>query len=473
MRITGTPAAEYASIGYAKGQSPNAGVRAESAATVTAGKYITVGLKFMRGLKDTPEFLKLDDYVQSIEQAAQWKVVLSDVSSRQHWLADGASVILHLCRAYLSGKYTKLNLKDSTTLERSDKPSGPAASFDVLTRTQNRAAPLYPGSVKGESKLAMAQGSDVAPEQLLFSNQWFLFEHQATLFYHWLEQIHDRIVLARTSSDIDLSWLGSKSIGFEFRDLLSGRRNLEPRSIELSDGAKVWLPYARSVDAIHLHASNLGSLLRPMTTKCQQQARCGQENAAPAGEDYLMAPLSVLREDIDRLEHTATCAQLAKDMYWKISDEMFSPCQCKHSGASARCKAIIRKLHSKPSDSATADLPTIFQTHPNAAIIIGNETQTLKQYFPTRPKPKRKHSGDDQRGEQQGNSTPGLLSADSGYISRVVSRSSNGGQASNMKARTPSDGDTTVAGAAKEPAQQPSKRRKLEDFFKRKSRPAQ
>lgn len=88
----------------------------------------------MRGLKDAPEFLNLDDYVQSIEQAAQWKVVLSDVSSRQHWLADGAGVILHLCRAYLSGKYTKLDLKDSTTLELSDKPSGPAASFDVLTR---------------------------------------------------------------------------------------------------------------------------------------------------------------------------------------------------------------------------------------------------------------------------------------------------------------------------------------------------
>lgn len=42
-----------------------------------------------------------------------------------------------------------------------------------------------------------------------------------------------------------------------------------------------------------------------------------------------------------------------------------------------------------------------------------------------------------------------------------------------MEARTPSDGDATVAGAAKEPAQQPSKRRKLEDFFKRKGRPAQ
>lgn len=190
----------------------------------------------------------------------------------------------------------------------------------------------------------MAQGSDMAPEELVFSNQWFLFEHQATLFYHWLEQIHDRIVLARTSSDIDLSWLGSKSIGFEFRDLLSGRRNLEPRSIELSDGANVWLPYARSVDAIHLHASKLGSLLRSMTTKCQQQARCGEENAALAGEDYLMAPLSVHRKDIDRLEHAAACAQLAKDMYWKISDEMFSPCQCKHSGASGRCKAMIRKL---------------------------------------------------------------------------------------------------------------------------------
>jgi ABC-type ATPase involved in cell division len=67
--------------------------------TISAGKYINVGTKIARGIKDTPEFLQIEDYTKNIDEAMQWKVILSDTETQQHWLADGASVILHLCRA--------------------------------------------------------------------------------------------------------------------------------------------------------------------------------------------------------------------------------------------------------------------------------------------------------------------------------------------------------------------------------------
>lgn len=47
-----------------------------------------------------------DDYRTRIDKASRWNVIFSDVETRLHWLSDGASAILHFCRAYLSLELT-------------------------------------------------------------------------------------------------------------------------------------------------------------------------------------------------------------------------------------------------------------------------------------------------------------------------------------------------------------------------------
>lgn len=301
----------------------------------------------MRGLKDTPECLDTEDYVKNIEESAQWKVILSDTCTLQHWLADGASVILYLCRAYLTGKFTRAELRDvAKDVWSPASHPGPESSVKTLLSDSNRALRLYTSKLKGEEKSSMTDNQTDSPQsppnETTLTKEWFLFEYQAQRFYHWLEQIHDRMSLARRSGDIDLlgGFEGPRSIGFELKDLLSSTSDLEPYTTKLCDGAKTWLPYAKSVNAIHLHSSNLGELLGPSVAPCGRPG-CGHESAAPQGKNCLMAPFPVLKEGIERFEHTDVCAQLAHGIYWSDISVTFSPCRCQHSKSSGRCKAII------------------------------------------------------------------------------------------------------------------------------------
>jgi hypothetical protein len=69
---------------------------------------VTFGTMFARGKEDVPECLRFDDYKRNMNEATTFKVtsVLSDFETQQHWLADSASVILHLFRTWLTGRRT-------------------------------------------------------------------------------------------------------------------------------------------------------------------------------------------------------------------------------------------------------------------------------------------------------------------------------------------------------------------------------
>lgn len=443
--------------------------------TISAGKYVNVGTKIMRGIKDTPEYLKTEDYVRNIDAATRWKVVLSDVTTQQHWLADGASVIMHMCRAWLSGAHTRLAPKGvAENLCLSPSAASPVASFETLTLDQNRALQLYTANIKSESKVSVpGQDLGLLSEERTLTKEWFLFQHQAQFFYHWLEQIHDRMVHARHSTDIDLTGLlgrGTQSVGFEFKELLSSETHLHPRTLELEDGARAWLPYIRSIDAIQIHGSRLGALIRPYPLKHQKSTPCHREMSAPLGKDYLMAPLSVIKEGLERLEHTDACVQLAEGVYWSDIDDSFSVCTCQRPKSTGKCKAIIRNLRTsslspKKSRSriTTDDLPEIFEKNPAAAVIIGCEPQTLI----TRLKPHlpgavmRKRKGDrDRDAELELPVSQELSASDSGYATIDGTGSSHGGFGS---AGSPSHRSATDAGAESEPGtQEPTKRRKFD-----------
>ena len=79
--LTGTQHAIFDSIGFSGGIPASAGLRAEAAVNFTAGKYLTLSSKVSRGIKDTPEYLPSDDYVQGIDAAARMGVVLSDTAT--------------------------------------------------------------------------------------------------------------------------------------------------------------------------------------------------------------------------------------------------------------------------------------------------------------------------------------------------------------------------------------------------------
>jgi hypothetical protein len=436
--------------------------------TISAGKYINVGTKIARGIKDTPEFLQIEDYTKNIDEAMQWKVILSDTETQQHWLADGASVILHLCRAWLSGKHTRLTPRGKTfNLWTPSSPAGPETSFDTLTSDDNRQIQLYPSTFKRESKASSSEELSDSPDKSQVTNEWFLFEHQAQCFYHWLEQIHDRTLNAQHSGTIDLSRKGTKAIGFEFKDMLSSSKRLNPFTLDCGDGASAWLPYARSVNAVHIFGTHFGNLLVPTKGRLQRLGQCDLEDAAPEGKDSLMAPLSVLREGIERLKHTDACAQLARGVYWNDVENSFAICRCRRQHADGLCKAFIRKLQAEGSlgtqpRAAAVDLAGIFLKRPAAAVIFGGEpTSRVNKAYSQLTSRIRGRKGTE--GESSKRLKPSA--ADSGY-------SSNGRTSSSHEldmTQSPTSDRITAAEATHDDDEidGPRKRRRLRDSVER------
>jgi hypothetical protein len=308
----GSPSADYDNIRFSGSKQTNPGLSAEAAFTLTAGKFVGVNAKFQRGRKDKPESLKIENYVKNVEGATRFKVILSDSDTQQHWLADGCSVILHLTRAWLSEKYAR-DAPGGITIEPAKAAAGPDGSYDTLTSSENRKIPLYINK-HTQKESVHVEGSQSTSEGPTSEYAYFLLEDQAQYYYHWLEQILDRMVRARDSPEIDLIRQGNSVIGFEFIDLLRENK-VEPCTLELSNGARAWREYAKDWDAIHIIGAGFGELLRPIPVHVVSRNNCGLNLAAPRDRDYLMAPLSVLREGIERFSHNQDCVQLSSGSY--------------------------------------------------------------------------------------------------------------------------------------------------------------
>jgi hypothetical protein len=373
-----------------------------------------------------------------MDAAVRMEVILSDSATRQHWLADGASVILHICRAWLSQPHPGYAPGDvADKLWSSQDAGAPSKSLAVLTSIENRELELYVSQVK---RVSIPSKSGISLE-FAVERQWYLFQDLAHRYFKWIEQIRDRASKSRHSADFDLVRQGNKIIGFEFMDLLRSDSRIEPCVLELGAGAAAWLPYARSTDTVHIFGSGFGELVRPILTTGDSHYRCGQQSAAPRDGDYLIAPLSVMKETIERFRHTSTCVQ---------------DCECQRLRPSGRCTSLVKRLHGvRPGESGTqtsSRLPMIFARCPTAAIIMGYEPQLLVKY-PLAAESSVSASVDRGARQQHGTTKDSRqnkrLASDSGYASNV-GNSSHDSQSSSLISEEPSPEEFRIRGAASE-----------------------
>jgi hypothetical protein len=379
--------------------------------------------------------------------AVRMEVILSDSETRQHWLADGASVILHFCRAWLSQPHPGFAPEGVADKLWSCQDAGaPSESLAVLTSVANRELELYISHVKHMS-IPTKSGAHL---EAAVERQWYLLQDLAHRFFKWIEQIRDRASKSRHSADIDLIRQGKQIIGFEFMDLLRGDHRIEPCVLELGAGAATWLPYARSTDTVHIFGSGFGELVQPILTTGDTRYRCGQQWAAPRAADYLVAPLSVLKETIERFRHTSTCVQLSHGLHWWNVDEAFRDCECQRLRPSRRCTSLVKKLHgARPEESRTqtsARLPMIFARCPTAAIVMGYEPQLLVKNLLVASNSR---DARQQRGTTKDTRQQKRLPSDSGYASNV-GHSSHDSPSSSLISEEPSPEEFRIRGAASE-----------------------
>jgi hypothetical protein len=421
--------------------------------TSLPGKWLTLSNKVSRGNNDTPEYLAEDDYVQSMDAAARMEVIISDSDTRQHWLADGAILVLHFCRAWLSQPHPGYTPEEVPHDLWSPQDVGqPSKSLAILTSIGNRELELYISHVK---HLGITNETGTYLEAK-YEKQWYLLQDLAHRYFKWIEQIRDRASKSRHSADFDLIRQGNKVIGLEFMDLLRGDSRVEPRVLDLGVGAKAWLPYARNADTIHIFGSGFGELVQPFVTTNDLRNRCGQQSAAPRDADYLTAPLSVLKETVERYQHTSACVQLSHGLHWWHVNEPFQACQCQRLRPSGRCTSLVKKLHGaqleEPGTRTSSRLPGIFALYPNGAIIMGYEPQLLVKGVLVADNSVSTTSGRS-AGQQRGTTgTPGQqkrLASDGGYASNVGD-SSHDSQSSSLVSEEPTPEEFRIRGAASE-----------------------
>jgi hypothetical protein len=172
--------------------------------------------------------------------------------------------------------------------------------------------------------------------------------------------------------------------------------------------------------------------------------------AAPRGRDYLIAPLSVLREGIERFRHTQDCAKLSCNLYWSDTERCFGSCHCRNSRSQKMCQSLVNNLSStfrkKPQQNLSTRLPDVFRDRANGAIIIG--THLVAKLQPTAGQ-KRALPVDSTLSHHSERSSPRRLPSDSGYVTNTDSNVSQERRVVDPTAGTPMPaGGFQILGAA-------------------------
>ena len=309
--------------------------------------------------------------------ASQWGVILADTAERRSWLVDGASTVLHLCRASLSKALVPwAPVGKAEQITSSKSPPGPDGSYETLTDPKNRQLLLRVQSTKYERRRTTTETGDLMG-QIEATESWQSFEDLAREMYHFLEQIHDR-TKKRDPSTIDLQIKSQVLVGFDFKDLLLETGHIAPRSLELRTGSERWLDMAVKLKTVNLFGSHFGELILRQCSERYQAPLCGLQAGMPTGRDYLAVSLAVLQKITGKHhKHHLNAVHIADCAYWTDPLSYFGRCECGRA-PSHRCSALITKLSSRSKDNASCvETHPVFARYPNGAVIFGYEAEKL------------------------------------------------------------------------------------------------
>lgn len=175
---------------------------------------------------------------------------------------DGATAILHLCRAWLSPKHIPYGAKDKVASIWSPQYRNSLdASYETLMNDDNRKLQLLVAT-ESTTKRVKISGTNAITESTEITETSWCFENLAQQMFHILEQVRDR-TKSRNPSTIDLHLKNRTLVGFDFLDLLRENGPVQPLSRQLQHGADEWLNMCTKLGTINLLSSNFGELIRP------------------------------------------------------------------------------------------------------------------------------------------------------------------------------------------------------------------
>lgn len=301
---------------------PNSGFVLEKM-TISAGYYVTMGGTFSRGQREFKTIIVETRYSKSLENLKERFVVLLDVDTRQAWLADGLSVLLHLVRTNLN--YAQTNPHEVCLLKQQshlkELQGGRGRAFETLIDGNNISLPVHRNSVAN-----VANGENQGNEESI------AVIDIAESMMHILEQILDQ--QADTKKESAGSWIRispwEQLIGFDFRDIAKESRMIRPKETSLRKDAEGWIDLTRALNAPTLFGKGFGKLMEPADilspgNKC---TKCHWNSHVPVGHDYLMVSGSDI-ETITRERGSKMGGhwRVINKLYLNTPEGIFSSCQ--------------------------------------------------------------------------------------------------------------------------------------------------
>jgi hypothetical protein len=362
---TGTEEVEYGKIDWAGARKCSPGLAVEQKLTISVSKIVGVGGNVLRGNRDKPEYVQQSAYSMQIENARNINVLFYDVAARRGWLVDGASALLHLVRTQVvQGPYGgagSLFNNLSFNPSKFNHPridGGPNAAADSLRNDRNMkhavlrefdsyadetiAAPLpKEAPTAGEdlgnySKNSTGSGTPRAGEGRKEIYKTTCLRELVSQTWSTLEQIHDRQIEVATTHNTKQFQppFGKKLEGYEFMGIVSGKHVLTRRDVNLTSNGAAWIDLTRRINAITLFGQNFGDIYKP--SEDTERGLCKSWRTVPRGHDYLVAPVSLLKEIKQRSweegDVDLRSPEIAKGVFHSSSNNLFDTCgpSCKH-----------------------------------------------------------------------------------------------------------------------------------------------
>ena len=257
LAVTSAPLTS--TIGWSDSEEPRAGLAIEARFSIQAGNFVNFGSKVLRGKKDTPHYLVSTWYEQQMSLASTWNVVFSDTDTHRHWLLDGASAIVLLCKASLQLPYANGTAVEDIWHDQS--PSSPETALKLLLHKGNRNTQVLASTeILGHEITSNVLNSYATNND---DQAGWTLEDLVLQLWRTLDLLYHDCQMPSPTETIDIEIKPRIHRGYELRDLIEGESILKPRTIQLKDSAREWYPLVQTIGTINLLGSELGELVRP------------------------------------------------------------------------------------------------------------------------------------------------------------------------------------------------------------------
>jgi len=386
----------YEEIDWAEASKCSAGLAIEEKLTVSVSKIIGVSGNIVRGNKDKPLKTEQLPYKVQISSARKIYVVLYDVAAQRGWLADGASVLLHLVRTQVVQEpYGGPGcLFDPKVFSHPEIDSGPNAAANALKEDQNmkhiilREFDSYENEKISHPQPKIVSTTDnqsnyEPPGQEIPDPDKGVKEvYKRTCFkelvskaWSTLEQIHDYEVDLATSHNVkNLRFQSRPTLeGYEFMDIVSAEHSLTRRAVTLESNGKAWVNLAKQIRAVTLFGRHFGEMYRPAETVRAQTCKLWQN--APPGHEYLAVPISLLKEikasSRRKGDFGEDSSKIAEALDWLPSEQGFNTCGKKCTRSHDHVQTLHPSWPMKRNPRSANSKQTDILAKINGAIIFG------------------------------------------------------------------------------------------------------